>query len=64
MYFDWVGKDLGLSGLDDWHKISFTDIAQRDGAVLLKKRYDGSLTKALMTVYPGKHIDSSLMEQY
>jgi len=51
-FFDWLGSTLGLKSMDDWHSITKQQIIDNGGKTLLEEKFDGSLPKALLAVYP------------
>jgi hypothetical protein len=51
-FFQKISKDLGIQTLDDWYKVSVSEVAALGGKSLLNTHYEGSLIKALMTLYP------------
>jgi hypothetical protein len=53
-FMDWVFKDLDLQDMSDWYKVSVTDVRQRGGWALLCMHFKGSLSRAIMSIYPGK----------
>ncbi len=56
-YFDWLAKVLMVRNKKDWGSIRVQDIYNYRGRGLLNNYYNGSLTKALMTVYPEMNIN-------
>lgn len=50
-YIDWLGKDLGISNMDDWYNTDTQKIHNRYGETILQS-YGGSLYHALSAVYP------------
>jgi hypothetical protein len=58
-WFDWVSKELKITKFEDWYKIKTTQMKAYDGSVVLE-RYLGSLSRALMAVYPEYLLDSIL----
>jgi len=53
MYFDWAAKELGISLLEDWYKVSTKQIDSMRGSGLLHSKELGrSLHKALKKAYP------------
>lgn len=50
-FFDAVGKSFGVVNEHDWYKITQQHIVDQGGAGLLSGHYNGSLAKALMTMY-------------
>jgi hypothetical protein len=54
-YFDWLYKTCGLKSMSDWYTISMRDLKQRlpsESFKLLYRKYSGSVSTAVMTVYP------------
>src|SRR5690349_1757606 len=52
VFFDWLGNKLGYKELNDWYKITGTDITQYGGSGLISEYYNNSPSKALQCVYP------------
>jgi hypothetical protein len=50
-FFDWLGTELKLKSLDDWHDVHHDRVSENGGKTLLLA-YGSSLMKALQTVYP------------
>ncbi len=57
IYMEWLANELNLQELDDWYRVTIEDVSTRDGIPLLKL-YQGSLSKALETIYPDHHWQS------
>jgi hypothetical protein len=51
-YFDWLGRQLGLSSLDGWYDITTDDVYSNYGSGLMAHHYGGSVMRAVMSVYP------------
>lgn len=51
-FFDWLGKKLGYTHLDDWYNITKDQIDKHGGAGLLAQCYNNSPWGALEAVYP------------
>ena len=51
-YLEWLGKQLGISQLEDWYRVTAKVIQCNGGAVLLDK-FNSSITKLFQSVYPG-----------
>lgn len=51
-YFDWLGEELDINKPHKWQKVLIHEVKKRNGGGLLAGHYDGSLFKALKTVYP------------
>eukprot|EP01118_Nematostelium_gracile_P006691 TRINITY_DN2154_c0_g1_i1.p1 TRINITY_DN2154_c0_g1~~TRINITY_DN2154_c0_g1_i1.p1 ORF type:complete len:503 (+),score=96.97 TRINITY_DN2154_c0_g1_i1:89-1597(+) len=52
-FFDvYLVDKLGLKSKEDWYKVTQEDVFKLGGEGLLRTVYDGSLTKALQSVYP------------
>jgi hypothetical protein len=51
-----VGKELGIKELDDWYKVSATEISSKV-SFLKTRRYNGSLYTALKKLYPHHNWD-------
>eukprot|EP01121_Diplochlamys_sp_Union-15-3_P015497 TRINITY_DN5137_c0_g1_i1.p1 TRINITY_DN5137_c0_g1~~TRINITY_DN5137_c0_g1_i1.p1 ORF type:complete len:359 (-),score=52.32 TRINITY_DN5137_c0_g1_i1:168-1244(-) len=45
---------LGFKCKEDWYSLTFADIKEQGGAGLLALNYDGSVSRALMHVYPSQ----------
>lgn len=54
-FFEWLGEEIGIKKLDDWHNVKVDTVYRHGGAPLLVKYYACSLAKALTTVYPHHH---------
>jgi hypothetical protein len=50
-FFNYLAKRLKVENYEDWYNVGYTDILPL-GARGLLDRYDGSLSKALVTIYP------------
>ena len=49
---DWLGKELGLTKMEDWyHKLNHTDAIMKGGEGLIRN-YGYSPSKLLIAVYP------------
>lgn len=57
-FFDEIYKQLNLSKMDDWYKISKEDIYNFGGKGLLEKTFSNSLFSALSNVYPHHSFNS------
>eukprot|EP01027_Heterolobosea_sp_BB2_P018918 GEZU01026579.1.p1 GENE.GEZU01026579.1~~GEZU01026579.1.p1 ORF type:complete len:601 (+),score=135.41 GEZU01026579.1:14-1816(+) len=58
-----IAEELNVKTLDDFYKISADDVRSKGGASLLNHYYDGSLEKALQTIYPEHNWDVSKFEK-
>jgi len=47
-FFDNLSKKLRIEKLDDWYKVKISEVKEARG---LLKNYDGSLIKALQSIY-------------
>jgi len=56
MFFDWLGKHLGFTSMEDWYNLTLGDL-EKYGYGLLNY-YNNSPTTALQSVYP--HFDWQL----
>lgn len=56
-----VGKELGVTKLDDWYK--FTSVEFRKRALFINKYYNGSLPEALQHLYPEHNWDPLLFQR-
>jgi hypothetical protein len=51
-FFQHLSKRLSLNNLDEFYRITKEDIRRNGGSSALEKFYEGSLKKALISVYP------------
>lgn len=52
LFFDWLGKELGITNTEGWYHVRTSEVAQRGGGGLLQNYYNASLYRALSTIYP------------
>jgi hypothetical protein len=52
IFLDWFAKQANLQKPEDWYKIESQDVLKKGGYGLLNFHYNGSLPKALQTIYP------------
>eukprot|EP01118_Nematostelium_gracile_P006157 TRINITY_DN1979_c0_g1_i3.p1 TRINITY_DN1979_c0_g1~~TRINITY_DN1979_c0_g1_i3.p1 ORF type:complete len:269 (+),score=45.57 TRINITY_DN1979_c0_g1_i3:142-948(+) len=52
MFFEFLANQLGLKEREDWYSVKRKDVIKHGGESLLKTMYNGSLGKALQSVYP------------
>lgn len=57
-FMDWIGKELNVQNYQDWYKVKTSDILNRGGYSLLTNFYEGSLRKAILTIYPNENWDA------
>eukprot|EP01114_Cavostelium_apophysatum_P022575 TRINITY_DN8211_c0_g1_i1.p1 TRINITY_DN8211_c0_g1~~TRINITY_DN8211_c0_g1_i1.p1 ORF type:complete len:678 (+),score=129.47 TRINITY_DN8211_c0_g1_i1:83-2116(+) len=50
-YIEWLEKELNIKQLDDWYNVHVSEVVKKGGSGLLGK-YEGSLHKALLSIYP------------
>lgn len=50
-FFDWYSATRGITDLSGWYKVSQADVCLAGGVALLSKYYDGTLSKALASIY-------------
>jgi len=55
-FLDKIAKELHIREPTDWYKVKHADIRKRGGSALLK-RYDHSLIKTLIGVYPNYKLE-------
>jgi hypothetical protein len=51
-FLEAVGKQLGVVNMDDWYLITKTHVSELGGAKMLNTYYKGSLSNALLTLFP------------
>src|SRR5438128_464072 len=51
-FFDWLGKELHCSKMEDWYKLKQEQIYNNGGAGLLIHKYNDSPMTAVMDIYP------------
>lgn len=51
-YFDSLSTELQLKTLDDWYRVTYSQVLKHGGAGLLAVKYNDSLIQALKDVYP------------
>jgi hypothetical protein len=51
-FFEWVGRQLGFTKLDDWYQITKEIIVKYGGGGLLHDRYGGSPSTAMQYIFP------------
>ena len=51
-FFDWLGKDIGISKMEDWYKVRISQIVDRGAGPLLSAHFEDSLVEALQIAYP------------
>ena len=51
-YADWLYTELGYTSMEDWYKLSKSDLANNDGGGLLKLKYSNCVKNFIMSVYP------------
>lgn len=59
IFFETLGKELGIKEPKEWGNISSKKIAQHGGEALLKNYFNNSVFKALKSVYPGIPLEKS-----
>lgn len=47
---EWLSKELGITQLHQWYKVSYNAVSSRCSSLLIQ--YDGSLSRMLMTLHP------------
>jgi hypothetical protein len=52
-----IGRALGVKCLDDWYKLTKTQVIKQPGGQYLLKLYESSLITALKYIFPEKHWD-------
>jgi hypothetical protein len=52
--FDQLGKQLGVSTLDDWYQVRASHLSAKGAGGFLRRYYQDSLLKALEDIYPEK----------
>lgn len=52
-FFDSISKQLNITRWEDWYRIKKGDIEALGGGPLLGQCYEGSLSTALIAIYPG-----------
>lgn len=50
-YFDWLGKRLNISTMDDWYRVTKQHFVENSGYGLLSSKYNSSVFLALKAVY-------------
>lgn len=60
--FDWLGEQLGVCNLDDWYKVSCSQVAAVAGG-LFSHYFHGSLISALRSVYPEHNWDEWMFKR-
>lgn len=53
-FFEWLHYHLGHKSMDDWYSVTQEEIYKNKGQGLLCSYYNGSISKALKSIYP-KH---------
>ena len=51
-FFIWLFDTLGYKCMDDWYKITLSDIYKNGGKKLLSEIFNGSPSNALQSIYP------------
>jgi hypothetical protein len=51
-YFDWIGQQLNIQRLDDWHRVTFRAISRFPKVSSILLNYNSSLFQALKAIYP------------
>ena len=52
LYFDWLGKEIGVKQLDDWYHTISCEIMKKNGGVAFLKQHNNSPSTALIAAYP------------
>lgn len=55
-YFERIGKELGVTKLDDWYNVS-QDVVRRNKGSFILNKYNGSVFAALQKLYPEHNWD-------
>lgn len=52
IFFDELGSRLGFKEMEDWYNVSQDDIYKNGGGIIIKEKYNDSISTALRTLYP------------
>jgi hypothetical protein len=50
MFFDWAKEQLVIKKNEDWYNVTSSELRRLGGGPLLRKRFEGSISRALKSV--------------